>query len=243
MAMLQSYKPTSWSLLLDWRCIYTCPMCPFHGEGYTGDYWKNRQKQRTVVPLETAKWRIDLLKHYGASHLSLISSGEIFLYPYWKDVADYAKDLGFSLGTTTNGAMITPELCQELIKHGFTNISVSHDAITFETYKQVRSADRKNFEAAMKAPEMLTDAGLKVNVHFVQQDANIHEKQQYIDMWKNQILIHSQSDHRQYTMRMAHAQNETHQMIFSFNHFALGLVVIVFMSMGQFRSVVNRKRL
>lgn len=184
--LLCYYKTTRWTIMLDWHCNYTCPMCPFHGEGIVDkkDYFVDRGGQKRVVSKEEAFEWIDKLFEYGIKTLSIMSLGEIILYPYWKDVSRYAHNKGMDLWTITNGSMWTEELVKEVASLGYTNIRVSLDALTFETYAKIRSNKRNYFDAAMKLPELLMKYGINTNVHFVKQKENQHEVDCFIKYWK-----------------------------------------------------------
>lgn len=185
--LLRNYKPDRWGLVLDWHCNYQCPMCPYHGDG-TADkesYFEDRGGEKKAVSKETAYLRIDQLIKYGVKKLSIISFGEILLYPYWRDVSQYAHEKGgMDLWTITNGSLWTEETVKEAVSMGYTNIRVSLDALSFKTYSKIRSASKDYYEKAMQLPELLLKYGIHTNVHFVKQKENMHEVQTFIDYWK-----------------------------------------------------------
>lgn len=186
--LLKHYKTTRWTLTLDWHCNYQCRMCPYHGDGVADkeDYFEDRGGQKKVVSKETAYERIDQLIKYGIKTLSIMSAGEILLYPYWKEVSQYAHTMGgMELWTITNGSLWTEETVKEAASLGYTNIRVSLDALSFDTYAKIRSDRRDYYEKAMRLPELLMRYGINTNVHFVKQKENLHEVQAFIDYWKD----------------------------------------------------------
>lgn len=185
--LLQYYRTERWTLILDWHCNYQCPMCPYHGDGVLEkeSYYEDRGGQKRVVLKEEAFERIDRLAEYGIKILSIMSQGEVMLYPYWNEVSQYAQKKGMKLWTITNGSLWTEDIVKQAASLGYTNIRVSLDAITFETYAQIRSNKRENYERAMQLPEMLMKYGITTNVHFVKQKENLHEVQAFLEYWKS----------------------------------------------------------
>lgn len=184
--LLKYYKPTKWTLILDWHCNYQCPMCCYHGDGMSDtDYYKDRGGQKKVISKDKAYERIDCLVEYGINSLSIMSMGEILLYPYWKEVSDYAHNKGMDLWTITNGSLWTEDIVKEAANMGYTDIRVSLDTISYETYAKIRSNKKEYFERAMRLPELLMKYGIKVNVHFIEQKENKDEKQEFLEYWKD----------------------------------------------------------
>ncbi len=184
--LLQFYETTRWTLLLDWHCNYQCSMCPYHGDGVIEkeNYFEDRGGQKRVVPKEEAFDRIDRLAEYGIKTLSIMSSGEVLLYPYWSEVSSYAHTKGMELWTITNGSLWTEETVKAAVSLGYTNIRVSLDALTFDTYAQIRSNREEHYKRAMELPELLMKYGIITNVHFVKQKENLHEVEPFIAYWK-----------------------------------------------------------
>lgn len=184
--LLQYYRPTRWTLTLDYHCNYQCPMCAYHGNGVAEkeDYYEERNIQKRVVPKEEAYRRIDCLVEYGIKTLNLTSAGEIILYPYWKDVSNYAHEKGIKLWMITNGSLWTEDMVKVAAELGYTDIRVSLDALSYEVYSKIRSSRRDYYERAMALPELLTKYGITTNVHFVKQKENLHEAEAFLDYWK-----------------------------------------------------------
>lgn len=184
--LLPYYKPSKWTLILDWHCNYQCPMCCYHGDGMADeeDYYKDRGGQKKVVSKEVAYERIDQLAEYGIKSLSIMSMGEILLYPYWREVSEYAHNKGMDLWTITNGSLWTEDVVQEAAAMGYTDIRVSLDTIFYETYRLIRSDKKEYYERAMKLPELLMKYGIRTNVHFVEQKENKGESQKFLEYWK-----------------------------------------------------------
>ncbi len=184
--LLQYFQPFKWVLVLDWHCNYQCPMCPYHGDGVLEkeNYYEDRGGQKRVVSKEEAFERIDRIVEYGVKTLSIMSQGEILLYPHWREVSEYAYNKGLVLWTITNGSLWTEDTVKEAASLGYTNIRVSLDALSFDTYAKIRSNRKDYYEKAMKLPELLMKYGIITNVHFVKQKENLHEVQSFLNYWK-----------------------------------------------------------
>lgn len=184
--LLQYYRPTRWTLILDYHCNYQCPMCAFHGNGVAEkeDYYEERSIQKRVVSKEEAYRRIDCLAEYGIKTLTLTSLGEAILYPYWKEVSKYAHEKGMNLWMITNGSLWTEDIVKVAAELGYTDIRVSLDALSYEVYSEIRSNRRDYYERAMALPELLMKYNITTNVHFVKQKENLHETQAFLDYWK-----------------------------------------------------------
>lgn len=184
--LMRYFQTTRWTLFFDWHCNYQCPMCPYHGNGVLDkeNYFEDRCEQKRVVSKEEAVARIDRLAEYGIKTLIVMSSGEILLYPYWHEVSEYAHEKGMDLWTITNGSLWTEDIVKEAVDLGYTNIRVSLDAVSFNTYARIRSSVREHYEHAMQLPELLMKHGITTNVHFVRQEENLHEIQAFLEYWK-----------------------------------------------------------
>lgn len=178
-------RPERFVLLVDYRCNYRCPMCPHWGEGYVGDYWDERQSLRRVVPKEEVLADIDTLAANGIEAVCITSPGELFLYPHWKEVTSYAAKKGLLVTTITNGSLLDKKMCQTLRDCGISAVSVSLDAVSQPVYAEVRSPSVRHYHTATNAPLLLKDEGLMVTVAFVIQKANQHEKDAFLQHWRN----------------------------------------------------------
>lgn len=183
--LIQYFKPVSWGLIVDYRCNYSCSMCPFQGKGYVGDYWTDRQSQKRIMPEDEAIQYIDKLAQNKVNRVVLTSPGELFLYPHWERVASYIAEKGLIVTIITNGSLINTQMCQRMIKAGIQEVNVSLDAVSQKIYAQVRSDQLKHYKTAMQAPLLLKKYGFKVRVNFVRQKRNIHEVDEFIKYWKD----------------------------------------------------------
>lgn len=227
--LINFFIPKSWAIILDYRCNYKCPMCPFQGQGYSGDYWVERTSQKRIVSKEEAFAIIDKLAYNNVKRVTLTSPGELFLYPYWEEVSKYAVSKGLIVSTITNGSMIDAEMCERMKAVGITEVSVSLDALSQDIYEKVRSSNKKHYEAAVNAPLLLKKTGFRVNTHFVRQTENLKEKDEFIKYWtKKQGLILFQLDTRQNIMTGFPSIKLVLKRKSLFMVFVLGMVISLF---------------
>lgn len=82
-------------------CNYRCRFCFFHRIG---------ERSATIGDSERI---LDRLRSLGIEKINLVG-GEPLLHPHLVDICRNAKDLGFILGVTSNGSLITDELLDRL---------------------------------------------------------------------------------------------------------------------------------
>ncbi|WP_273214080.1 radical SAM protein [Helicobacter rodentium] len=185
MHLLKYIKLKAMYLQVTSKCNYVCPMCPFHGEGYEGKYFKDNPSLKPQnMPLEDAKMYVDKMAEYGIELVALSPQGEFFTYPYWEEISRYIKSKGLRISTTTNGSLVTKEVIEKLKDIGFDEMVFSIDSINKETYAKVRSPKEKDYQTAINAPILAAEAGIYTHVHFVQQQPNIGEKEELFTFYK-----------------------------------------------------------
>lgn len=188
MTLVKSYDTKRWSLIVDWHCNYECIMCPFHGIGTENGKSMLRGQCEPVMSKDAAYEIIDKLYEKGIEVVTLMSKGEIFLYKHWLDVSKYIAQKGMRIWTITNGSLVTDELCKTLKELNYSDVRVSLDAYSFETYSKIRSKNKTYFENAQKAPLLLKKYGITTNVHFVKQKENEQEADLFLEYWKKQNI-------------------------------------------------------
>lgn len=79
-------------------CNLTCSFCCFANRDMT-----------ERLPVEKVKQALDSFKKIGVTGIEFTGGGEPTLHPDFKEIVQYAYDLGFKLGICTNGALIGKE--------------------------------------------------------------------------------------------------------------------------------------
>ncbi|WP_194145384.1 radical SAM/SPASM domain-containing protein [Helicobacter sp. MIT 05-5294] len=213
--LMKHIKPKVIYLQVTTKCNYLCPMCPFHGSGYEGKYFKDNPSLKPQnMPLDEAKRYVDKIVDYGASVVAMSPEAEFFVYPYWEEISRYIKSKGLRISATTNGSLVNEEAIAKLKDIGFDELIFSIDSVNQETYAKVRSPKEKDYQTAISAPILAAKAGIRTQVHFVQQKPNLGEKEEVFSYYKNAnihsitfgIELHTEADREQTLMPIERKQ-------------------------------------
>lgn len=126
----------------DDSCNLQCPSCRYglilHKQGDHG-------YQELSMIHEKAKRLVDELSAQGHDvHIHMTGSGDPFASPlfwsYLRELANGEPNPRLSIGLSTNGVLMTPNMMEQIrgLWPNITNISISIDAATEDTYKKVR---------------------------------------------------------------------------------------------------------
>lgn len=120
--------PTTLDIEVSSACQLKCPMCAQH-------LMPNRMKG--LMDLDIYKQIIDDAAPHVYS-IKLSWRGEPLLNPHLIDMIEYAKQSGIKdVAFLTNGAALTDDLIEQLVKSGLDWISFSIDGLN-ETYEKIR---------------------------------------------------------------------------------------------------------
>jgi MoaA/NifB/PqqE/SkfB family radical SAM enzyme len=154
-------------ILGNW-CNLHCTHCPSNAGlgaswGYTTD--------------ETKKI-IDQLVEVGVLDIAL-SGGEPLLRRDLPELVAYARSLGLTVGTSTNGYPLTDRVASALRQAGLSRLQVSIDSIG-TTHESVRGSG--SFQRAIAAVERSVRHGLKTHICFTAMRRNAHELPQMLNL-------------------------------------------------------------
>ncbi len=115
---------------------------------------------------------MDDLKAFGVPVL-ILSGGEPLLRPDIFDISRRAKDMGFYVGLSTNGVLITEPVMEDLAGIGYDYIGISLDGIgeVHDAFRGMKGA----FDASLNALRLCRDHGMKVGVRFTMTEDNAHQ--------------------------------------------------------------------
>lgn len=170
-------KPKILSIETINRCNLACAIC------YLGDGKMDRKA--AIMPFEKAKMIIDQTYVYCET-LYFALWGETFL-PKNKDIykiTRYARDKGIpQIIASTNGHFFDDFTIKNILSSGITNLLISLDGMTQETYSQYR---RKGvLEKVMNGAEQLVeerrkaDSTMEIILQFIVFSHNQHEIEQF----------------------------------------------------------------
>ena len=103
----------------------------------------------------------------------ILSGGEPMLHPDLWEISAHAKALGFYVGLSTNGTLITEDNIQQIVESKYNYVGISIDG-TRETHDKFRRKQGA-FDAAMRGIRLCRDHGIKVGIRFTMTQDNTHE--------------------------------------------------------------------
>jgi radical SAM protein with 4Fe4S-binding SPASM domain len=127
--------------------------------------------------------------------LMLDHEAEPLTNPDIADMTREAKEAGIiDIWMHTNANLLTEEISEKLIKNGLTKINFSIDAVTEETYNQVRPGGNfnkviKNIINFLKLKGQFRKKYLRTRVSFVTQDKNKQERGDFFEFWKGKVNV------------------------------------------------------
>ena len=150
-----------WNLVR--RCNLTCKHCyatsadkDFPGELSTGQVFEV----------------MDDLKSFGVSVL-ILSGGEPLLRPDIFDISRRAKEMGFYVGLSTNGTLITEDNIRAIADMNYNYVGISIDGMR-ETHDRFRRKQGA-FDESMRGIQLCQEQGIKVGLRFTLTQDNAAE--------------------------------------------------------------------
>ena len=149
-------KPTGpvviWNLIR--RCNLTCKHC--YATSADKDFPGELDTEKVYSVM-------DDLKSFGVPVL-ILSGGEPLMRADIFDISHRAKDMGFYVGLSTNGTLITEDNIQDIVDVGYNYVGISIDG-TRETHDKFRRKEG-SFDEAMRGIRLCHEAGIKVGLRF-----------------------------------------------------------------------------
>lgn len=138
------------------RCNLQCKMC----------YVRRPINDKSAIAKErTAKEWIQIAKEArdeGMLYL-LLTGGELFLYPDFKEIYEAICTMGLSTQIYTNGTIITPQIAKWLGKIPPSKVGITLYGASPETYKKV-SGSSEAFKNALYGIQLLLQEGITVEL-------------------------------------------------------------------------------
>ncbi len=176
-----------WNLIR--RCNLTCQHCysisadkDFPGELST--------KEVFSVMDDLKAFRVPVL---------ILSGGEPLLRPDIFDIARRAKGMGFYVGLSSNGTLITESNIGEISSVGFDYVGVSLDGIeaTHDKFRRKQGA----FKESLHGIKLCRDAGIKAGVRFTLTQDNAHDLPGLLQLVENEGIDKFYLSHLNYAGR------------------------------------------
>jgi len=179
--------PLSMEIEASYHCNLECPFCPR----------SVNENERDIRHMSEEMWRkiLEESKRRGLCAMLMDHEAESLMNPRIFEMIREARDAGImDVWLHTNGNLLTPELSEKLIDSGLTKINFSLDACREHTYEILRVGGNykkviKNIQDFLAIKIRKEAFYLRTRVSFVVQKANLEEKKEFFDFWKNQVGI------------------------------------------------------
>ena len=187
---LPQLQKTPPRVLLDLRtdCNLKCPMCIVHGA--TDD-----PRLKTILRNEIGEETLDsILQQLAAFDPKPLVQPQLWSEPtlshYFLQFLRRAKEYGLPTALNTNGLLLTPKLCAQIVELGTTAVTISVDAMDPETLLKVRGINKlEKIERGIA--NLLAARGdnlsPRIGVSFTKQEANESQEQAFIDKWIERV--------------------------------------------------------
>ncbi len=119
------------------------------------------------------------LRAFGVPVL-ILSGGEPLLRPDIFEISTRAKELGFYVGLSTNGALIDEATADRIAAVGYDYVGVSLDGIgaVHDRFRRVPGC----FEASLRGIRLCRDRGIKVGLRFTVTERNVESLAEMLDL-------------------------------------------------------------
>jgi len=157
-----------WNLIR--RCNLTCKHC------YSISTDKDFPGELNTDEVFTT---MDDLKQFKVPVL-ILSGGEPLMRADIFDISHRAKDMGFYVGLSTNGTLITEDNIQQIADVGYDYVGISIDGIkdTHDKFRRRIGA----FDESMHGIKLCKQHGIKVGLRFTLTQDNAHELPQVLQL-------------------------------------------------------------
>lgn len=121
---------------------------------------------------------------YNPSEIMVcLTGGEPLLHPDFFSISQYAKELGFSCGMTTNGTLISPEVAERLIPDGICSVTVSIDGMA-TTHDWFRNTNGSFDRALLGVRNLMNETRGRISTQIttVVHKKNLHELDQIYEL-------------------------------------------------------------
>ncbi len=183
-----------WNLIR--RCNLNCKHCyslsadtDFPGELSTAEVFE--------VMADLKAFRVPVL---------ILSGGEPLLRPDIFEISKRAKDQGFYVGLSSNGALIDQAKADQIAEIGYDYVGISLDGIG-EVHDKFRRVDGA-FEASLKGIRLLKERGVKVGIRFTMTEHNVVSLIELLELFEREDIDKFYLSHLVYAGRGNHYRED-----------------------------------
>ncbi len=176
-----------WNLIR--RCNLTCKHC--YATSADKDFPGELSTEQVYEVM-------DDLKDYGVPVL-ILSGGEPLMRPDIFDISKRAKALGFYVGLSSNGTLITTDNIRQIAEIGYDYVGVSLDGMreTHDLFRRRVGA----FDESLRGIRLCRDAGIKVGLRFTLTRDNARDLPELLALMDDENLDKFYLSHLNYAGR------------------------------------------
>ena len=176
-----------WNLIR--RCNLTCKHC------YSISADTNFPGELSTEQVFTV---MDDLKNYGVPVL-ILSGGEPLLRPDIFEISRRAKEMGFYVGLSSNGTLITNENIKDIADVNYDYVGISIDGVreTHDVFRQMQGG----FDAAMNGIRLCRDHNLKIGMRFTITQDNAEQLPDLLEIMEQERIDKFYLSHLNYAGR------------------------------------------
>ncbi len=167
-------------------CNFRCKFCPTGNDQLI----RSTNRYNGLLDFDLFKKIINDLNEFDepVRVLRLYKEGEPLIHPKFPDMVKYAKDSGFiqKVDTTTNGALLNPELNRKIIQAGLGQINISVNGINSEQIYHYTKA-KINFDTYVNNIKNLYEnrGNCEISIKAIKENLSDDEQKKFFDIFGN----------------------------------------------------------
>ncbi|MBT3915241.1 MAG: heme d1 biosynthesis radical SAM protein NirJ [Rhodospirillaceae bacterium] len=136
----------------------------------------------------------------------ILSGGEPLLRPDIFEISKRAKDQGFYVGLSSNGALIDQHKADQIAGIGYDYVGISLDGIgaVHDQFRRVEGA----FDASLKGIRLLKERGVKVGIRFTMTEHNVVSLLELLELFERENIDKFYLSHLVYAGRGNHYRED-----------------------------------
>lgn len=173
--------------LQEGTCNLKCAKCYTHGENLVS----TNVRHSGIMSADSLKKILDEVEIFQP-RIAPQTWDEPLINPHILNYLKEIKTRNLAITMDTNGLLLNESKMNSMVEIKVDSIFISLDALTPEAYKKVRGVDKLNF-LIEKVHQFIKIRGTekfpRIGVSFVIEPDNYHEKDLFIDYWKNTVDV------------------------------------------------------
>ena len=162
-------------------CNFSCKMCYVRRTPE-----QLRREGKKLIPWQKWLELAQQCREAGMLYL-LLTGGEPFLYPGFRELYEQLHDMGLLLSINSNGTMIDRETVEWLKERMPTRINVTLYGASPETYERI-CGNRAGYQKTVDAIDLLVEAGIPVVINASMIPENVCDLEKIIEFGKARKL-------------------------------------------------------